>query len=127
MTLQTSTPEYLEQCRQAMAAEQAKSLAETSNWSHVDKQQAHADWDALYKELAPLVDGTLPASTQAQSFMLRHHSIASRFYQPSREAYIGMGLFYGENPDMKAFHNAYHPKMVDFLREAIHAYAQRNL
>ncbi len=110
-----------------MAAEQKKSLAETQNWSHVDKQQAHIDWDALYKELAPLVDDFLPSSIEVQAFMSRHYSIASRFYAPSREAYIGMGLFYRDNPDMKAFHNAYHPKMVEFLGDAIYTYAQRNL
>jgi hypothetical protein len=78
-------------------------------------------------ELASLVDGSVPSSSEVQSFMSRHYSIASRFYAPSREAYIGMGLFYRDNPDMKAFHNAYHPKMVDFLGEAIYTYATRNL
>lgn len=110
-----------------MAAEQAKSLAETDNWSHVDKQQAHIDWDVLYKELAPLVNGSLPSSSEVQSFMERHYLVASRFYAPSQKAYIGMALFYQDNPDMKAFHNAYHPKLVDFLGEAIFVYAQRSL
>jgi len=110
-----------------MAAEQKQSLAETDNWSHVDKQQAHLDWDVLYKELAPLVNDALPSSSEAQSFMARHYSIASRFYTPSQKAFIGMALFYQDNPDMKAFHNAYHPKMVDFLGEAIFVYAQGNL
>jgi len=110
-----------------MAAEQTKSLAKTDNWSHVDKQQAHIDWDVLYKELVPLVNGSLPSSPEVQSLMERHYSIASRFYVPSQKAYIGMALFYQDNPDMKSFHNAYHPKMVDFLGEAIFFYAQRNL
>lgn len=110
-----------------MTAEQTKSLADTNNWSHVDKQQAHIDWDVLYKEFVPLVNGTLPSSSEVQSFMKRQYSIASRFYAPSQKAYIGMALFYQDNSDMKAFHNAYHPKMVDFLGEAIFVYAQRNL
>lgn len=127
MALQTSTPEYLEQCRQTLAAEQTRSLAETANWSHVDKQQTHADWDRVYTELASCIDDASPSSTEVQALIARHYSIASRFYVPSREAYIGMGLFYRDNPDMKAFHNTYHPKMVDFMGEAIYAYAQHNL
>jgi hypothetical protein len=127
MTLQDSTPEYLEQCRQALTAEQTKSLAETENWSHVDKTQTHIDWDVLYKELTPLIDGSLPSSPEVQAIIARHYLIASRFYLPSRKAYIGMALFYRENPDMKAFHNAYHPKMVDFMGEAILFYANSNL
>ena len=112
MTLQNSTAEYLEQCRQALTTEQTKSLAETENWSHVDKPQVHIDWDNLYKELAPLIDGSLPSSSEVQSLMARHCSIGSRFYPPSQKAYIGLALFYNENPDMKTFHNAYHPKMI---------------
>ncbi|MES2048049.1 MAG: TipAS antibiotic-recognition domain-containing protein [Pseudomonadota bacterium] len=127
MTLQTSSHEYLEQCRQAMAQEQSKSLAETANWSHLDKAQVHIDWDILYTELAPLVESSLPFSAEVQSLMERHYSIASRFYLPSKMAYIGLGLFYQDNPDMKAFHNAYHPKMVDFLGEAIFVYAKNKL
>ena len=127
MTLHNSTPEYLEQCRHALATEQTKSLAETENWSHVDKQQVHVDWDILYKDISLFVDEVPPSSPEIQSLMARHYSIASRFYPPSRDAYIGLGLFYQDNPDMKAYHNAYHPNMVDFLGEAIYAYAQRNL
>ena len=127
MTLHNSTPEYLEQCRHALNVEQTKSLAETENWSHVDKRQVHLDWDILYKDISSSVDDISPSSPEIQSLMARHYAIASRFYPPSREAYIGLGLFYQDNPDMKAYHNAYHPKMVDFLGEAIYAYAQRNL
>ena len=127
MTLQNSTSEYLEQCRKALAEQQAKSLADTGNWSHVDKRQVHIDWDILYKELSTVVDGSLPSSPQVQALISRHHAIAVRFYTPSREAYIGLGLFYLDNPVMKAYHNNFHPKMVDFLGDAIYAYAQRNL
>ena len=127
MTLETTTAEYLEHCRQALAEQQAKSLAETDNWSHVDKQQVHLDWDILYKELAAVVHGSLPSSPEVQSLISRHHAIAVRFYSPSREAYIGLGLYYQENPEMRAYHNNFHPNMVDFLGEAIYAYAQRNL
>ena len=127
MTLQNSTAEYLEQCRQALTTEQTKSLAETENWSHVDKPQVHIDWDILYKELAPLIDGSLPSSSEVQSLMARHCSIGSRFYPPSKKAYIGLALFYEENSDMKAYHNSYHPKMVEFLGEAIFFYANRSL
>jgi hypothetical protein len=127
MTLQDATPEYLEQCRQALTAEQTKSLAETENWSHVDKAQTHIDWDILYKELVPLIEGSRPSSSEVQSLMARHYSIASRFYSPSRKAYVGMALFYRENPDMREFHNTYHPQMVEFLGEAVFVYANDNL
>ena len=125
--MQNSTPKYLAQCRNALNAEQTKSLSETNNWSHVNKQQVHIDWDVLYKRLATMLDGSQASSPAIQEIMAQHYAIASRFYVPSREAYIGMGLFYNDNKDMKDFHNAYHPNMVEFLGEAIYVYAQRNL
>ena len=127
MTLQASKTEYLEKCRQALATEQSASLAQTDNWAHVDKKQVHIDWDVLYKKMEPLINSSSPSSPEVQSLMGQHHAIAQRFYSPSREAYIGMALFYQENPDMKAFHNSYNQNMVEFLGEAIYAYAQINL
>jgi len=125
--MQRPSAEYLEQCRAALASEQAQSLAETANWSHVDKEQVHRDWDALYRELAPLVGNASPSAPQVQALMVRHHEIVSRFHAPSKLAYIGMSLFYQENDDMRNFHNAYHPDMVAFLAEAMPLYADQNL
>ncbi len=127
MSLQQTTPAYLDQCRAAQRAEQEQSLAATDQWAHVDKAQAHADFDVLYKELAPLIDTSAPSSAAVQALMAKHFEIVSRFYVPSREAYVGTALFYADNADMKAFHNGYHPRMVEFLGDAVHAYAQQHL
>ncbi|MDA8445236.1 TipAS antibiotic-recognition domain-containing protein [Paracidovorax valerianellae] len=127
MSLQQTTPAYLDQCRAAQRAEQEQSMAATQQWAHVDKAQAHADFDALYKELAPLIDTNAPSSAAVQALMAKHFEIVSRFYVPSREAYVGTALFYADNADMKAFHNGYHPRMVEFLGDAVHAYAQQHL
>lgn len=118
---------YLEKCRSALSVEQTESLSETNNWAQVDKQQVHADWDTLYKELALLVDNAMPGDEKIQEIIGRHFKITCRFYHPSKDAYIGMGLFYSENQEMKAFHNAYHPKMTEFLGDAMSIYAQENL
>nr|WP_295081771.1 TipAS antibiotic-recognition domain-containing protein [uncultured Roseateles sp.] len=122
-----SYAEELEQCRQALFEEQSQSLASTAQWSHVDKGQAHADWDALYQRLAPLVDRSPAQAEEVQTLMAQHYAIASRFFRPSKKAYIGMALFYAENTEMRNFHNRYHPNMVTFLREAMAAHAHQKL
>ena len=127
MNMQTTSAEYLQECRNALNTEQAQSLEATENWSHVNKQQVHLDWDALYRELAPKLLLSQPTSPEIQEMMARHYAIVSRFYAPSRKAYIGMSIFYRENKDMEVFHNSYHPDMVEFLAEAISAYANSNL
>lgn len=115
--------QYADECRQALAREQARSLSETDDWGHVDRDRVHRDWDVLYKELATHLDGSLPEDRHVQELVHRHFEIACRFYTPSREAYAGMALFYAENGPMREFHNSYHPRMVDFLGEAMRVYA----
>lgn len=123
----TKSVDYLQACRTALNDEQARSLSETNNWSHVDKPQVHRDWDALYKRLVPLLPSFPAHSPEVQALIAEHHKIVSRFYAPSKRAYVGMSLFYAENPDMAKFHHAYHPDMVAFLAEAIPIYADAHL
>ena len=68
-----------------------------------------------------------PESVEVQALIGRHYSLVSRFYVPSREAYIGMSLFYGENQAMGSFHDSHHSSMVDFLAEAIPVFARKHL
>jgi hypothetical protein len=117
--------QYEDECRRSMAEEQAKSLAGTNNWEHVDRNQVHQDWDVLYREIAARVDGSAPGDRQIQELVRRHFDIACRFYIPSRRAYVGMALFYAENDDMREFHNSYHPRMVEFLGDAMKILAER--
>ncbi|MET1080666.1 MAG: TipAS antibiotic-recognition domain-containing protein [Pseudomonas sp.] len=114
-------------CRERLNQEQSASLAQTAHWQHVDRAQVHADWDRLYQDLARHVDTCAADDPQVQALIGQHYAIACRFYTPSREAYLGMALFYGENADMATFHNGYHPHMVDFIGRAIYQYAQHHL
>ena len=125
--MKAKTPQYLQECRAALSVEQTRSLAATDNWAHVDKQKVHQDWVALYLKLAPLVDSLAPSAETVQALIAEHYSIATRFYTPTKEAYIGLGLFYGDNADMMKYHNAYHSNMVPFLAAAIAIYADANL
>ncbi|WP_428738799.1 TipAS antibiotic-recognition domain-containing protein [Sulfurimonas sp.] len=118
---------YLNSCRDALQAEQTKSLSQTNNWEHVDREKVHNEWDLLYKDIAQLIDTNKPEDEEVQKLMGKHYAIACKFYRPSKKAYIGMGLFYNDNEDMKNYHNAYHPKMVEFLIDAIHYYSETYL
>lgn len=116
---------YEDECRRSLAREQAESLAGTDNWAHVDRERVHQDWDVLYREITAVLDGgALPGDPRVQELVRRHFDIVSRFYTPSREAYVGMSLFYAEDGAMKAFHDSYHPRMVEFMGAAIRVFAE---
>jgi hypothetical protein len=125
MKLNELEASYQEKCRQALEQEKTRSLAATNNWAHVDRTTVHADWDTLYKQLAILVDTSAVTDSKVQQLIAQHYEIACRFYAPSKDAYIGMALFYEENVDMKNFHNQYHPQLVEFLGNAICHYASK--
>jgi hypothetical protein len=125
--MQALSSQYAATCRGALAAEQAASLAATAGWSHVDKPQVHRDWDVLYRTLATVRHGLEASSPQVQDLIGQHYAIASRFYEPSKEAYIGMSLLYDENDEMRAFHEGFGDGLVAFLGQAMQIYAQRNL
>ncbi|GKT24861.1 hypothetical protein [Acidovorax sp. SUPP3334] len=40
---------------------------------------------------------------------------------------MGAALFYAGKAGMKAFYKGHHPRMVEFLGDAMHAYAQQTL
>jgi hypothetical protein len=123
--MQDFSNDYAQACRDALAAEQAASLAKTAGWSHVDKVQVHSEWDVLYRRLATARAGASPTAPHIQDLIAQHYVIACRFYVPSREAYIGMSLFYVENLEMRTFHNSYGPDLVAFLSQAMQHYARR--
>ena len=114
---------YADRCRRSLREEQATSLAETDGWAHVDKDRVHADWDALYSEIAGYPDGSRPEDDWVQELIEKHFEIACRFYSPTREAYIGMAMLYSEDAAMLEFHNAYHPRMVEFMGPAMRVFA----
>ena len=126
-SMNTKSENYLDECRAALGAEQARSLDETGNWAHVDKQKVHTDWDALYRKIVPLIDAFPPAAEPVQELIAEHYNIVCRFYPPSKKAYIGMGLLYGEDQNMTQFHSSYHPHMVPFMAEAMAVYAEARL
>ncbi|WP_051740904.1 TipAS antibiotic-recognition domain-containing protein [Kitasatospora sp. MBT66] len=117
---------YEDECRRSLAEEQARSLAGTNDWEHVDRARVHQDWDVLYREITVFLnDGALPGDQEIQELVRRHFDIVCRFYVPSREAYVGMSLFYAEDEAMRALHDSYHPGMVDFLGAAIRVFADQ--
>lgn len=127
MNLYELTPPDQEKCRNSLSKEQTQSLSTTNNWAHVDRSKVHADWDVLYKQLIQLIDHSAVTDHSVQELIAQHYQIACRFYIPSKEAYIGMALFYHENADMNKFHQQYHPKLVEFLGNAMCTYAFNRL
>ena len=93
------------------------------DWAKLNQES-----DTLYKELAQAVEKKLaPDSLEVQNLIGKHFLIIKRFWTPNQESYTSLGQLYTEHPDFRKHYEAYHPKLAQFLAEAMKAYADLEL
>lgn len=56
-----------------------------------------------------------------------HHAAVSAFWTPGAQAYAGLGDWYVENPEFRARYDAVDPRLAQFPRDAMAAYAAARL
>lgn len=113
-----------------MAAEDLliESKKRVAKWDKDEWDVVRTEGDAIHKALARAIDnGTSPESDEVQEIIQRHYQMINRFYDATKEAYIGLTELYDQHPDFKKFFDVYHPKMVEFIGEAMRFYAHKNL
>ena len=72
----------------------------------------------------PLIDADVaPDDERVLDVMADHYAIVARFWTPNAESYAGLGDLYADSPDFRARFDAEHPRMADYLRDAMAAYA----
>ncbi|MGL4651711.1 MAG: MerR family transcriptional regulator [Caldilineaceae bacterium] len=90
--------------------------------SPAEKQRMIAEGNAIYNDLAHLIDHD-PASPEVMVVMARWHQQLRYFYEPTPEVLHGLGELYATHPDFIATFTRLHPALPDFLRQATAAYA----
>lgn len=105
-----------------------KSKKRTAKWDKDEWDDVKNQGDAIHKALAHAIElGLKPDSDEVQAIIQRHYHMVERFYNPSKEIYIGLTELYAQHPDFKKFFDIYHPKMIEFIGEAMRFYANKNL
>jgi len=105
-----------------------ESKRRTKNWTKGDYEKVKQDYDELHRAFtAALSSGLSPESDEAQALVRRHYAVVDRFWTPKRESYIGLGRTYCEHPDFRKLHDSCHPKLAEYLAEAMKIYADREL
>ncbi len=64
---------------------------------------------------------------QVHALIQRHFNWVNQFWTPTRDSYVGLGQMYLEHPDFRAFYDAVHPGLVEFLVKAMKVYANNHL
>lgn len=100
----------------------------TRSWTKNEWKQVKDEQDAICKALAQAIDQKQKVdSKQVQSLIQRHFALISRFYNPTKTVYVGLGELYTDHTDFRKLYDAYHIELAQFLANAMKVYAQRNL
>jgi DNA-binding transcriptional MerR regulator len=100
----------------------------TAKWDKDEWDDVKNQGDAIHKALAEVIEQGAKADSDAvQAIIHRHCQLQGRFHEVTKNMYIGLSELYAQHPDFKKFFDVYHPKMIEFIGEAMRFYANKNL
>lgn len=106
----------------------AESKQRMAGWDKADGARLSRDWDSFGERLVDLIDaGADVEDARVQEVIADHHRWLVNFWTPNRDSYTGLGHLYVDSPQFKAQFDARHPRLAEFLRDAMAAYARENL
>lgn len=96
----------------------------TKNWDKSDWKGIEQEGNEIYKGLGECIDkGLGPRDDAVQALIEKHYQMIERFYTVSKDVYMGLAQLYCEHSDFRKWFENHHPKLVDFIAEAMRVYA----
>ncbi|WP_459706636.1 MerR family transcriptional regulator [Actinophytocola sp. KF-1] len=137
----TSMDHWFEGFDSAKQEELRQEARERWGAEHVDAANAHVKgkskewWQAQGKQwaeqlgaLVALIDaGHEPGDTEVLDVLDGHYRWLSGYWTPNRESYTGLGNTYADDPRFRANFDKTDPRLAEFMRAAMAAYAQARL
>jgi DNA-binding transcriptional MerR regulator len=126
---QAKQDELQEEARQRWGAE----VVDASNEKVRGKprewwQQEGAKWLDTLRSLVALIDaGKSPDDPEVLDVVAGHYQWICNFWTPNRESYTGLGDLYADDPRFRANFDKTDPRLAEFMRAAIAAYARARL
>ncbi|MBA2709636.1 MAG: MerR family transcriptional regulator [Tatlockia sp.] len=98
------------------------------DWKKPKWEQFKKEGELLNQALANALKKHLkPEDGEVQALVQKHYDWVNNFWTPNHESYTGLAQMYLDHPDYREFYNKYHPKLVEYLVEAMRVYAIRKL
>jgi MerR family transcriptional regulator, thiopeptide resistance regulator len=95
-------------------------------WNSYSKQRQDeilAEGGQVYNQLIDAIEADVsPQSAEIQALMERWHQNLRHFYEPTLEIMRGLGEMYNTHPDFIANFKKLHPRLGEYVREAINQY-----
>jgi MerR family transcriptional regulator, thiopeptide resistance regulator len=106
----------------------AESREKTAGWSKDAYMASMAEFRAGLERLAAVRgEGHRPDSEEAQAVIAGHHGWLTQFWTPDRASYTGLGEMYASDERFRGQIDEVDDGLADYLRDAMAAYAEREL
>lgn len=97
------------------------------NWSDKEKNAFIQDIERIMKALILAMENKLlPSSVDVQKLIGEHYVWLERTWTPTKESYIGLIQLY-QTPEFRKFYDVRHPKLLEFMVEAMQIFAKNEL
>lgn len=82
----------------------------------------------IFQELVLCLENELkPDSSRVQQIIQKHHALTDKMHRASQEVYKAMAKLYQEHPAFRKQLDPFHPKLAEFMSEAMEIFADRHL
>ncbi|GAY11612.1 transcriptional regulator, MerR family [Pseudonocardia sp. N23] len=119
---------YAAEARERWGDTAAESQRRVAGWD-ADRQRAvMAEGTAVNGRIAELMrSGAAVDDAAVQAAVAEHHAWIRHFWEPDRQAYIGLGELYVDDPRFSASIDRDAPGLAVYLRDAMRVYAEGEL
>ena len=121
--------QYQEEARQRWGAATVDAAGERVKGKSQDWwQEQSGTWLDTLAAMVALIDaGKAPDDPEVLDVVDGHYRWICQFWTPNRESYTGLGNLYADDPRFRANYDKTDPRLAEFMRAAIAAYAQARL
>lgn len=106
-----------------------QSIKKVGKWSESEKTKYEKDGLEINMELVSAIEkGLNPEDSNVQDLIHRHYEWTSKCWpEAPKHKYVQLSDMYLENSDFKAFYDKHHPRLAQFLSDAMKIYAEQKL
>lgn len=109
-------------------ARTAEANAETATWPKEKWSGVQQEWLAILERLVGFLDDGIAADApQVVAAIDAHYAWICQFWTPNKAAYLGLGSLYTDDPGFRAKFDGRDPRLAEYLRDAMAAYASARL
>jgi DNA-binding transcriptional MerR regulator len=110
------TQEFLNECN-----------AKVKDWSDEEKNTFIHDIERIMNALILAIEKKqLPSSEEVQNLLHEHYTWLERTWTPTKESYLGLIQLY-QTPEFRKFYDERHPKLLEFMINAMQIYVNEKL